>query len=249
MQAIILAAGQGQRLRDRHGRPKCLREVGGVPLVTHQLMALAAVGIEDVVIVVGYEQDQIRASVGTAARYVVNERFAETNSMYSFLLASDLVHDDVLVMNADLFFHPALPGRLQELEGDGLLFDSDSGDDDEHMKVRVIDGCLAEMSKVMDVGGVSGENVGMLRLSSPTMERAAVAARAIFDGGGEQAWLAAAINCIAGSHPIQCVDVAGWPWVEIDFPEDLARARFEVFPSVAQATGLDWYESTGTSQC
>lgn len=249
MQAIILAAGQGQRLRDRHGRPKCLREVGGVPLVTHQLAALAEVGIDDVVIVVGYEQDQVRDAVGTAARYVVNERFSETNSMYSFLLASGEVQDDVIIMNADLFFHPALPGRLQEIEGDALLFDSNSGSDDEHMKVEVIDGLLVEMSKVMDLGGVCGENVGMLRLCATTMGRAAAAARAIIGGGGEQAWLAAAINCIAGSHPIQCIDVAGWPWVEIDFPEDLARARFEVFPGVAEAIGIESYESSGTRLC
>ena len=37
----------------------------------------------------------------------------------------------------------------------------------------------------------------------------------------------------AADHPITCIDVAGWPWVEIDFPEDLARARHEVFPRVA----------------
>ena len=60
-------------------------------------------------------------------------------------------------------------------------------------------------------------------------------AHAIVNAGGEQAWLATAINSVAVEHPIRCVDVAGWPWVEIDFPEDLWRARAQVFPSVSEA--------------
>ncbi len=236
MQAVILAAGQGQRLRDRRGRPKCLRTVGGLSLVEHQLVALAQVGISDVVIVVGFEQEQIRDLVGASARYVLNERFAETNSMYSFLLSVNLIHEDVIVMNSDLYFHPALPARLQELGGDALLYDSASGEEDEQMKVRVDRGRLVEMSKVMRSDRVCGENVGMLRLSPKCMRRVAHAARAIVAAGGERAWLAAAINHVAVDHPIRCVDVTGWPWVEIDFPEDLARARSEVFPAVVGAT-------------
>ena len=245
MQAVILAAGQGQRLRDRRGRPKCLRKVGGLSLVEHQLLSLAQVGITDVVIVVGFEQEQIRDSVGTSARYVLNDRFAETNSMYSFLLSLDLVHDDVIVMNSDLYFHPALPAWLRGLQSDALLYDSASGEEDEQMKVRVDHGRLVEMSKVMRRDRICGENVGMLRLSSNSMRSVADAARAIVAAGGERAWLAAAINRVALDHPIRCVDVAGWPWVEIDFPEDLARARSEVFPAVVSTTATQPYGLVG----
>ena len=232
MQAVILAAGQGQRLADPRGRPKCLRQVGGAPLVRHQLDALAAVGIDDVVIVVGFGQDQIRESVGTMVRYVVNDRFAETNSMYSFLLARSLVHDDVLVMNSDLFFHPALVARLLDQGGDALLYDSGSGDEEEHMKVRVTHGRLVEMSKTLPSDQVCGENVGILRLAPATVKDAFAAADAIAADGGERAWLASAINRVAADHRIRCLDVVGWPWVEIDFPADLQRARTEVLPQV-----------------
>jgi choline kinase len=235
MQGVILAAGQGQRLRDPLGRPKCLQRLGGVPLVHHQINALANAGVDDVVIVVGYQQAQVRQSVGAAARYVVNDRYTETNSMYSFLLAADAVDEDVVVMNSDLFFHPELPARLLELDGDALLYDSTSGGEDEHMKVQVANGHLVEMSKVMDGTRVSGENLGMLHLSTAGVASAARAGHAIVNAGGEQAWLATAINSIAVEHPIRCVDVAGWPWVEIDFPEDLWRARAQVFPSVSEA--------------
>lgn len=239
MQAVILAAGQGCRLADPLGRPKCLRELGGVPLVHHQLAALAEVGIDDIVIVVGYRQDQIRTSVGTAARFVVNDRYCETNSMYSFLLAGGLVHDDLIVMNADVFFHPELLGRLLARDGDALLYDSGSGDEDEEMKVHVVRGVLVEMSKVMRRDRANGENVGILKLSSTTAAAVLAAAHEIVRAGGGNHWLASAINRVATDHRIRCVDASGWPWIEIDYPEDLLRARLEIFPRVASALAAD----------
>ncbi|MDX6359285.1 MAG: hypothetical protein QOH37_2339 [Nocardioidaceae bacterium] len=205
----------------------------------HQLASLARVGVRDVVIVVGYEQQQVRDVVGRGARYVVNDRFVQTNSMYSFLLAHRAVDQDVIVMNSDLFFHPDLPARLCERQGNALLYDSRSGEDPEHMKVRVADGHLVEMSKVMPRARVSGENVGMLRLTAKTVARMAGAARAVMAVGGDRAWLASAVNRVAAAERIQCVDVAGSPWVEIDFPHDLDRARTEVLPAVAEAIGLE----------
>lgn len=235
MQGMILAAGQGRRLADRRGRPKCMREVAGVPLVHHQLAALAAVGVTDVVIVVGYGQDQVRASVGDRARYVVNDRFAQTNSMYSFMLGQSVVDDDVLVMNCDVFCHPAMFAELCGVDGDALLYDGDSGGEDEQMKVHTRCGYLVEMSKTMPAPCVAGENVGILRLGPDTAAAAAGAAAELVAAGDEQSWLASAINAVATHHPIECLDVAGWPWTEVDFPEDLVRARGEVLPAVMDA--------------
>jgi choline kinase len=232
---MILAAGEGRRLEDRRRRPKCLHEVGGVPLVHHQLTALATVDITDVVIVVGFGQEQIRESVGKAARYVVNNRFAETNSMYSFLLGQLLVDDDVVVMNSDVFCHPGMLQMLADVDGDALLYDSGSGAEAEQMKVQVAAGRLVRMAKDLPPTLVDGENVGVLRLSRRTADDMVGAAARVVASGRERAWLATAVNEVAGDHPITCLDAAGWPWVEIDFREDLRRARAEVFPAVAHA--------------
>ncbi len=235
MQALILAAGEGSRLDDHLGRPKCLREVGDVPLLHHQLAALAAVDVLDVLVVVGYKQARVRDSVGSWARFVTNERYAETNSMYSFLLGERALDEDLLVMNSDIFCDPRMFQVPLAADGDALLYDSSSGDEEEQMKVHVRDGALVEMSKTLPPGRVSGENVGILRLSRETAESAAAAAAALIAAGHERGWLAEAINFAAADHPITCLDIVGWPWVEIDFPEDLARAREEVFPRVAAA--------------
>jgi choline kinase len=235
VQALILAAGEGSRLEDRRERPKCLRVVGGVPLLHHQLAALAAVDVLDVLVVVGYKQASVRDSVGSWARFVTNERYAETNSMYSFLLGERVLDDDLLVLNSDVFCDPRMFQVLLAAEGDALLYDASSGDEDEQMKVHARNGALVEMSKTLPPGRVSGENVGILRLSRETARAAADAAADLIAAGRDNAWLAEAINVAAADHRIACLDIEGWPWVEIDFPEDLARAREEVFPRVAAA--------------
>jgi L-glutamine-phosphate cytidylyltransferase len=235
MQALILAAGRGRRLADPRDRPKCLREVGDVPLLHHQLTALEAVDVLDVLVVVGYQQARVRDSVGSWARFVSNDRYSETNSMYSFLLGERVLDDDLLVMNSDIFCNPRMFELLVEAEGDALLYDSSSGEEDEQMKVHVRNGALVEMSKTLSPHRVSGENVGILRLTRETAESTAAAAAALVAAGHERGWLAEAVNFAAADHRISCIDIAGWPWVEIDFPEDLARARNEVYPRVAAA--------------
>jgi len=171
--------------------------VGGVPLLRHHVAILASVGITDVVVVVGYGQEIVRASLGGRVTYVVNESFGETNSMVSFLLAAQGSHEDVVVMNGDVFFHPVFLSWLVAAPGDALLYDSTSGDEDEHMKVRVRAGHLVKMSKVLPVEDVCGENVGILRLTRRTVEDLVLEARAIVAAGGKRAWFSAAVNRVA----------------------------------------------------
>jgi choline kinase len=233
LQAVILAAGMGCRLNgSATPRPKCLYEVGGVPLLHHQLRALGGANISDVVIVVGFQEDRIRRAAGGAARFVDNERFAETNSLWSFLQARPLVDSDVVVMNSDVYFHPDLLTRLLEAGDDALLYDSTSGQDEEHMKVSLRRGRLVEMAKDLPPSRTHGENVGLLRLTRATAEAVFDAGEEIVARHGELAWLPAAVSQAAATRHISCIDIAGLPWVEIDFPADLHRARTEVFPAV-----------------
>jgi L-glutamine-phosphate cytidylyltransferase len=117
-----------------------------------------------------------------------------------------------------------------------LLFDSQSGTDPEEMKVALRGDRLHEMSKSLPAERTRGENVGVLRLDRRAARHAFGAARRIVARGGQRDWLASAINRTARKHPFKCVDVAGLPWTEIDFPEDLEWARDRVWPAIA-ATG------------
>src|SRR5690349_15752759 len=106
MDALILAAGSGRRLR--HDRPKCLVELGDRYLIDHQLHALAWAGVDRVVVVAGYRSDDVRDALPPGTNVVVNPEYAETNSLYSFWLAREEVGEEVLILNSDVLFHPVI---------------------------------------------------------------------------------------------------------------------------------------------
>jgi L-glutamine-phosphate cytidylyltransferase len=237
MQAIILAAGRGSRLGEQAGgTPKPLLEISRRPLVEHQIEALAGCGIGPVCMVVGFGADDVREAVGIKAEYVRNPRWNVTNSLYSFWLARDWVKEDVLVLNCDVLFAPEMIERLLDVPGDAIAYDSSSGERREEMSVRVENGLLRDMSKTLPPGEVSGENVGMLKLSLETARAIFARAGELVAEGREKEWLGSAVRDVAQQRPIRAVDIHGLPWAEIDFPADLARARKVTWPAIQAAS-------------
>ncbi len=100
MQAIILAAGQGNRLAEFNpdARPKCLLEFGGKSLLARQLDSLFRFGIRQSTLVVGYEAEQIIEHVGTLSSrpevaFVYNPAYT-AGSVLSLLAAQDALNSD-----------------------------------------------------------------------------------------------------------------------------------------------------------
>ncbi len=104
MRSIILAAGQGSRLRPlTDDRPKCMVELAGRTLLDHQILALGCAGIHDVTVVLGYRAESVRTP---NLQVRVNRQFESTNMVASLMCAADLLDgsDDVLVSYGDLVF-------------------------------------------------------------------------------------------------------------------------------------------------
>lgn len=112
--AILLLAGGGCRLGDLTAhRPKCLLEIGGVSFLERSLHSLAQCGISRAVLVVGYQQEKIRDVVdhqyaGMRIEYVVNNRYAETNTAYSLWLAREHLISRCLLLEGDIVFEPSV---------------------------------------------------------------------------------------------------------------------------------------------
>ena len=114
MQALILAAGFGKRLRPITDKiPKSLVEVNGVPLLVNALECLSGRNIKDVLMVVGDKKDQIVEKLGHQYKdmnitYIENPIYQNTNNVYSFWLAKNYVQDDLLMLECDLFYNRTL---------------------------------------------------------------------------------------------------------------------------------------------
>lgn len=237
--AIILAAGNGHRMgRLTIDRPKCLLEVGGEPLIERQLASLDACGIRDVTVVIGYQGPRLRAHLGDRVRYVENGRYRETNSLYSLWLARDRLAGGALVLNADVLVPTLLIERLLRSGAeDAVLVDRRNGLGPEEMKVKLWFDLVTDFSKDLPPDQADGENVGIVKFGAQGGRRLSEHLESLVAAGHEQAWAPLAFRALAREWPLRAVTTAGLPWIELDFPEDLDRARRVIAPAVR---AIEW---------
>ena len=121
MQAIILAAGMGKRLKElTRDNTKCMIKVNGVTLIERMLQQIDTHHLERIIIVVGYEGEKLKEyintlSIATPIVFVENPYFDQTNNIYSLYLAKDyLTEKDTLLFESDLIFEDAVIDRLIE---------------------------------------------------------------------------------------------------------------------------------------
>lgn len=119
MQAIILAAGMGKRLKElTQDRTKCMVQVNGVALIDRMLHQIESRHLSRIVIVVGYEGEKLMEYIDTLGIrtpivYVQNPIYDKTNNIYSLALAKDyLCQDDTLLFESDLIFEDAVIDQL-----------------------------------------------------------------------------------------------------------------------------------------
>jgi histidinol-phosphate/aromatic aminotransferase/cobyric acid decarboxylase-like protein/choline kinase len=115
MQAVILAAGMGNRLgKYTSNNTKCMLSINGQTLIERAMDAVDAAGIRKCVIVVGYKKDNLIAFLGNKYKnieiiYVSNDIYNKTNNIYSLYLAKDyLLSDDTMLLESDLIFEKEL---------------------------------------------------------------------------------------------------------------------------------------------
>lgn len=121
MQAIILAAGMGKRLKElTQNNTKCMVKVNGVSLIERMLGQLEKKNLSRIVIVVGYEGRKLIDYIGTLGiktpiEYIDNPIYDRTNNIYSLSLAGDyLLEEDTLLFESDLIFEDSVLDALIE---------------------------------------------------------------------------------------------------------------------------------------
>jgi L-glutamine-phosphate cytidylyltransferase len=236
LRAIILAAGKGSRLEPVSGESvKCLVELGGMTLIERQISYLRACGITEIAVVVGFQAERIRRICGPEVEYVENPIFAETNSLYSLWLARHLFGDGFVVMNSDVFFHPQILGDLLNARYEDAILISwrnQTKYGDEEMKVKVRGGHLLDISKTMDPDEADGENVGIVKFGASGAGVLAKELEKLIADGAKKSWAPRAFLEFSKTRPLHAVSTRGFPWVEIDFPDDLRRAQDEILPLI-----------------
>ena len=173
MKAIILAAGTASRLRPlTDSTPKCLLKIGGRSLLQRSIDALTANGISELVIVTGYLHEQIESFVGQQypnlrVTYIYNKEYSTTNNIYSLWLARpEADGEDVLLLDSDLLYDPAILSRVMASSHSNVLTLIRHPLGEEEMKVVTDEqGNILEISKTCNPALAAGESLGIERMS------------------------------------------------------------------------------------
>lgn len=229
MNALILAAGRGTRVRTLHDRPKCLLEIGGVALLDRYIRALDAMGVETT-IVAGYRADEVRERLDTLAprtpcTIIVNDDF-ERGSILSLACGLAVVDGALLLLDGDVLFHPDMLRRLVQTSNENtLLVDVGTTFTNEEYMTGLDGGRVNALGRRPVEGhAATGEWVGFARLDAASVSRFRNAIRAQIAAGQTAGGYEDALASLLPDMDMRYEDVSDLPWVEIDFPADVERA-------------------------
>ncbi len=252
MRAIILAAGRGLRLQQKDGRqlPKCLLQFGGMSLLERHLRLLRSVGVDDIVLALGYRHELVEAELDRLhwqprPAIVLNPQF-ELGSVLTVHTAAGAMAGggDILLMDADVLYDVRMAEALVAGAApiNRVLIDRDFEAGDEPVKLCVSGGVPIELRKVPSPDltyDVIGESVGFFRFHQAGAQRLAELAAGYVARDRAHMPHEEAVRdlLLERSQTFDVADVTGAPWIEIDFPTDVVRAAHEVLPQLHPIAG------------
>jgi choline kinase len=234
---LVLAAGAGRRLRpDTDALPKALLPVAdGITILDIALANLAAVGLTDVVVVVGHQAEVVRArQVDLQARHGVrldlvhNDRAQEWNNAYSLWLARDRFAGGALLVNGDTVHPVGVEQTLLAGRGPGLLLAVDAVKrlGEEEMKVVLDDrGQVVRITKLMPPEQAFGEYIGATLIEPAAAGPLAQALEATWRRDPGLYYEDGYQELADRGGEVRVATIGAVPWVEVDDHADLARAR------------------------
>jgi choline kinase len=237
MLGMVLAAGAGRRLRpDTDTLPKALLPVAGdTTILDIALRNLSAVGLREVVVVVGYaaqavsdRQREFEERHGVRLQFVHNDKAEEWNNAYSLWLARDFFDQGVLMVNGDTVHPVQVEQTLLGAQGPDVLIALDTVKRlaEEEMKVTLDPaGRLARITKKMDPAVAYGEYIGATLIAPPGASKLADALEATWRRDPDLYYEDGFQEMADRGQEVAVVPIGSLEWVEVDDHVDLARAR------------------------
>ncbi|MBV2367092.1 sugar phosphate nucleotidyltransferase [Streptomonospora nanhaiensis] len=237
MLGMVLAAGAGRRLRPYTDTlPKALVPVDGeTTIMDISLRNLAAAGLTDVVIVVGYRSEAVEQRKealerrhGVKLTLVYNDKAEEWNNAYSLWTAREYFSEGVLLVNGDTVHPVSVEETLLAARGPELLLAVDTVKTlaEEEMKVILDDsGHLSRITKLMDPAEAAGEYIGATLIEGSLAGRLADALKATWERDPQLYYEDGYQELVNRGGKVAVAPIGTVDWVEVDNHDDLARAR------------------------
>lgn len=224
MKAVILAAGEGTRLKPlTNVRPKPMLPVANRPLLEHVVEAVAAAGIDEIVLVVGYKRERIQNHFGDGDKWDVQITYAVQDKQLgtgdAILTAESYIGGDFVVLNGDQIVDASFVSRVieeRDRTGDVVLGVTRVDEPELYGVVEVEDNQVVDITEKPPEHAIASEfvNAGVyafgpdvfaaIRRSKPNAELA----------------VTATLETILSEHTIRAVPNYG-PWLDVTRPWDM----------------------------
>ncbi len=223
MKCLIVAAGQGARLREK-GELKPLIPLKGIPLIAHVARRARAGGADEFLVVSGYRGDELRRALdafsareGIPLTHVVNDEWNRANGV-SVLKAKGRLSEPFLLTMCDHLADPEIFSDLTsaQLEPDTVTLavdfniDSPLNDPDDVTRVRCSEGRIEQVGKM--IRDFNAFDTGIF-LCTPVMFDALEESQ----GAGDDS-ISGAMNVLAGWGKARAFDIQDRLWVDVDDP-------------------------------
>ncbi|GIF11424.1 sugar phosphate nucleotidyltransferase [Actinoplanes teichomyceticus] len=237
MIGLVLAAGAGRRLRPYTDTlPKALVPVDGeTTIMDISLRNLAAAGMTDVTVVIGYcanavqeRKERFEEKYGVKISLVHNDKAEEWNNAYSLWLARDHFAQGALMVNGDTVHPISVEHTLLANRGPSILLAVDTVKQlaDEEMKtVFNEDGQLTKITKLMDPAQAYGEYIGANIIEASAASALADALKATWERNPDLYYEDGFQEYANRGGEVRAAEIGRVDWVEVDNHDDLAKAR------------------------
>ena len=254
--AVVLAAGIGSRLgKITENKPKCLVRVAGKPILEHQIDALTAASIENLYLVVGHLNEQVRDFCSNINKIkitvVVNKDPTGTNNMYSLYLTEKFVNGKAFIlMNGDVVCNESILKKLVESEESDMIVAIKNKFNEESMKIVVQDsGIISGITKTFTEDEAWGISCDIYKFSEESSVELFNELRRVIETERDlKQWTEVAIHCLlsSGRLAMKPVDIGNISWTEIDNRDDLALADCLFSPFSLSRKKLCFTDMDGT---
>jgi len=228
MKAVLLAAGRGTRIaRNVEMVPKSTLPVDGIPLIRRSVSLLQSKGLECVVCT-GYREDKIREALDGIAQitYCYNPFYDITNSIASLWFARNELNDDLLVLNADVYFSKdILELVMNDARSPVMAIDYTRVSEGDYFFSTSLDGRIEQYGKGLPLEQRTCEYVGMAKIEKGFLPLFIQRMDEMISSQQHHAWWENILYSYTDNREqdVYTVDVDGMFWAEIDYFDDYER--------------------------
>ena len=247
MKAIILAAGQGTRLRPlTNNKPKCMVEYQNKPIIDYILETMKECQVLDVAVINGYKKDVLEDYLkNDILTFYTNKDYDITNMVSTLFCAKDFMNDDLIISYADIVYKKEVLEKLIDSKDDfSVVVDrkwkelwsqrmENPLEDAETLKIK--DGKIIEVGKVPNsYDEIEGQYIGLIKISKNIMNRViqyyeGLDKDKLFDGKNfNNMYMTSFIQMIIDNlTDVKPVFIDGG-WVEVDCIDDLKATMMKL---------------------